>query len=219
MSAALPMQDAEGVRLKCEVPVPARQLRPHVLPFPFFPMGSLYLELCLEPSNRCHRRPSIHQHTPRSFRCDVSLGLTPASPGALPGGPMVLSEAMVLHSCPRASSTCSRRGRPTALLGDHRCGDARLLSTQETGRQGLPSCRLRVGAAAAAAAEAKRERQTRTRVTFRKKTIRHSCPRPPCAPADVSGRYPQLSQRWLSLRRPRSKPSPVSLHEPDPPPG
>lgn len=36
---------------------------PHVLPFPFFPMGFLYRELCLEPSNRCHRRPpSISTH-------------------------------------------------------------------------------------------------------------------------------------------------------------
>lgn len=93
---------------------------------------------------------------------------------------------------------------PSALLGGHRRGDARSLSTQDTGRRGLPSSRLRVGAA-----EAKRERQARTRVTFRKKTIRQSCPMPPCVPADVSGRCPRLSQRWLSLRRPRSKPSPV----------
>lgn len=87
------------------------------------------------------------------------------------------------------------------------CGDARSLSTQETGRQGLWSSRLRVGAEAAAEAGTHpcnfpKENHPSVLPDAAMRSCRCFWPVPTAFPA------------LLSLRRPRSKPSPVSLHEP-----
>lgn len=112
---------------------------------------------------------------------------------------MVLSEAMVLHSALGAPRWHRLRSRSVAIHSGHRSSGSPVLSPSRWGGGG--------GGGGEAG-----EAGTRP-CNFPKENHPSLLPTPPCVPADVSGRCPQLSQRWLSLRRPRSKPSPVSLHE------
>lgn len=120
----------------------------------------------------------------------------------------MLSEALVLHSCPRAPSTCSHSGltlgapqgppvrrRSVAIHSGHGSSGSPVLSPSRWGGGG------EAGEAGSHPCNFPKENHPSL-----------LCPMPPCVPADVSGRCPQLSQRWLSLRRPRSKPSPVSTN-------